>query len=185
MPMTTTPSGGPSPAPTPPSYSQIMQNLISSMNAPSQASMLGGMFGNNNIVKGFAGMMDQANKANAQRGQSILQLLQGQGTAQMQRNQQDYQSQLAGIDQSMMDKGLSNLTVGDNLKQTAQDQLYQANQQVSENSALNLANMANSFNQQGPSLDTLANLMARGGGQPAQQTGTWITDWNGNTRKVA
>ena len=82
-----------------------MQNLIGSIQAPQQN--LAGMFGNSPIVQSFSQMLNQANQANASRGQNILSLLQGQGTAQMQLNQTNEQNQEGQINQDMMSKGIA------------------------------------------------------------------------------
>jgi hypothetical protein len=143
--------------------SSIVQSLIDSLKSTNYSQMLSGL-GNNSIVKSFAQMMQSANDANAQRGGDILSLLEGQGTAQLASNQQNYKNQLGGITQSMMDKGLANTSVGNDMNQLAENQLAQNNQAVNESTALNLANMANSFTQQAPDMGILAQLLSKGGG---------------------
>jgi hypothetical protein len=142
----------------------ILSNLIGSIQkVPNFAQLMGG-FGNNPIVKSFAGLMQSANQANATRGGDILSLLAGQGQSQIAQNQQDYQSQLGQINQSMMDKGLGNTSVGNNLDQQAGNQLALNNENVNEKTAMNLAGMANSFQQQAPDMGLLAQLLSKGGG---------------------
>lgn len=159
QPLTGTP---PSAAPAPPTYSSIMQNLLDSLNPPQQN--MGQMFGNSPIVQGFGNMMKQANQANALRGKSILQLLQGQGGTAKALNAEAADQQKAGIDQSMMDKGLANTTVGDSLKSGVARDLQLENNAVDEHANLNTAQMANSFTQQAPDMGMLANLLRSGGG---------------------
>lgn len=150
-----------------PDYSAILSQL---MGAPPPSSM--GMFGKD-PTKAFGQMTDAANQANYQRGNSILQLLSQQGASSKANNADLFSQEKAGIDQSMMDKGLANLTVGDSLKAGATRDLARANSSVDESTAGNLANMAASFTQQAPDLGLLASLMSKGGGG-----GTGFGGWN-------
>ena len=140
-----------------PQYAGIIQQL---MGSPPPSSM--GMFGGN-PTKAFGAMTDAANNANYQRGGAILNLLSQQGAASKANNADLFAQEKGSIDQSMMSKGLSNLTVGDTLKQGATRDLARANAAVDEGVAGNMANMANSFTQKAPDLSMLANLMSRGG----------------------
>lgn len=143
---------------------QALSQIMGSLKTPSYKSILPGAFGNSPITRSFAGLMQQANDANAQRGRGILGLLSGQGQAQLAQNQQNFNQQTAATDQDLMDRGLYNSTIASNLKQGAQNQLAQNNEAVNEHSALNLANFANGFNQQAPDLGLLAQLLQHGGG---------------------
>lgn len=142
-----------------PQYTDIMKSLTGSLAAPNTSQAIQGIFGNSPAVRGFSSMMQQANQANATRGQDILGLLQQQGTAQMGINRQNLNQQEGQISQDMIDKGLANTSVGAGLDQKANDQFNLANENVTEKSALNIANAANSFTQQAPSMDMLASLM--------------------------
>lgn len=149
----------------------ILSNLIGSITkTPNYAQLLGG-FGNNPLVKSFAGLMQAANTANATRGGDILSLLAGQGQSQIAQNQQDYQNQLGQINQSMMSKGLANTSVGNNLDQTAQNQLALNNEKVNEATASNVANTANSFTQQAPDLGLLATMLQKANSGPTVDPG--------------
>lgn len=150
-----------------PDYSAILSQL---MGAPPPSSM--GMFGKD-PTKAFGQMTDAANLANYNRGNGILQLLSQQGATSKANNADLFAQEKSGIDQSMMDKGLSNLTVGDSLKAGATRDLARANAGVDEATAGNLANMANSFTQQAPDMGLLASLMSKGGGG-----GTGYGGWN-------
>jgi hypothetical protein len=133
-------------------YGSVLQSLLSSVKAPPEETY-------RNPVAG----MRFANQANAQRGQSILQLLSGIGESSMQDNQDNFKGQEAQIRQSMMDKGLSNTTVGNNLDQEAQNQLAQNNLRTRESVGGNLASMASSFTQAGPNMDAVSRLLSEGG----------------------
>jgi|WetSurMetagenome_2_1015567.scaffolds.fasta_scaffold39299_2 hypothetical protein len=138
-------------------YAGILQSLIGSLQPPRIAG------GGSPLGSAYANMLNQANAGNAQRGSAILQLLDQQGESQKAENQDTYTKQAAGIDQDMVSRGLFNTTIGSNLKQEAMSQMMNANQNVSERAASNLANMANSFSQQAPNMGLLANLMGEGG----------------------
>lgn len=158
-----------------PSANAATKDLIGSIQAPDYTSLLKGLGGNSPAVSAFADLTNQANQANAKRGQDILALLQNQGKAQMALNQNNYQDQLGNINQGIVSKGLYNSTVGANLQQGATNWLNTANEQVSENSAMNIANMANSFTQQAPSLSLLTQLLASGGNSRIGGGGTSTT----------
>lgn len=170
-----------------PQYTDIMKSLTGSLAPPDQSQNMAGIFGSNPAVAAFSNMMNQANQANAARGQGILSLLAGQGTAQMQMNQQNLKQQQGGIAQSMMSKGLANTSVGDNLNQEAVNQTNLANEDVTEKSAMNVANMANSFTQQAPSMDLLAGLMSKASsaptGNPMGYTGAISSSASGESRQ--
>lgn len=139
----------------------ILQSILGSL-TPTKLQQQPGM--SSSPINQFIGQENSANAANAQRGQGILQLLSGQGTAQLAQNQQGYQNQLGQINQDAVSKGLNNTTVVPNLQQGAQNWLNQSNQQVNENTAMNVANMANSFTQQAPNMGLLSSLLGQGGG---------------------
>lgn len=142
-----------------PNYSAIIGQLMGA--PPPNAN---GMFGAN-PAQAFGQMTNYANQANYQRGQGILSLLSQQGNAAKTQNADIFGQDEAGIDQSMMNKGLSNLTVGDTLKQGDVKNLANADAAVTENTGLNMANMANSFTQKAPDMGLFAQLMqGRGGG---------------------
>lgn len=141
-----------------PSYASIIANLIGSVQAPRMNLGVGGIAGS------FANMTNQANQANASRGQNILRLLEGQGNTQLDDNNRALGEQNASIDQSMMNKGLANTTVGDNLKQGALNEKLRADASVRERSAANIAGMAERFTQQAPNVGLLAQLLENGGG---------------------
>lgn len=161
------PATAPAPAPAPmPNYNDILNSLIGDIG---QTPNIGNMtqaagFGPKSAVGMFSSMMDESNQANAARGKDILSLLQGQGKAQMAQNTINEQAQEGQINNDLTSRGLFNTTVAPNLIQGAQNNLARNNEQVSENAALNAANMANSFTQQGPSMGMLAQLLAGGGG---------------------
>lgn len=140
------------------SLPSIISSLIGSL-APPHISGGASPMGNQ-----FASMFNQANAGNAARGGDILRLLETQGQSQLADNQTNYQDQLGQIRQSMMDKGLANTTVGDNLNQGAANQLARNNQSVNEHTAQDIASVANSFTQQAPNLGLLSQLLAGGGG---------------------
>lgn len=142
----------------------VLSGLLASLKPPAYGAILPKAFGGSPIVKSFADLMEQANQANAARGQGILSLLAGQGQSQIDQNQSNFQDQLGGIQQDMISKGLSNTTVGNNLNQAAQNNLARSNEAVNEQTAGNLAGMANSFTQQAPDLGLLAQLLQNGGG---------------------
>lgn len=164
MPITPMPmqsSGASAGSPAMPDYSAIIGQL---MGGPPPSSM--GMFGGN-PTQAFGKMTDYANQANYQRGQGILGLLSKQGASSKADNLDIFNQEKAGIDQSMMNKGLANMTVGDNLKAGATRDYARANSTVDERVAGNLANMANSFTQKAPDMGVFASLMQganRGGG---------------------
>jgi len=145
--------------------SSAFANLLASLKAP-QANL-------NPVAAQQA-----ANNANSLRGQSILNLLSGQGQAQLTQNQLGYQNQLGNIAQQDASKGLTNTTVGANLGQGALNNLNQSNELVNQNTAMNVANMANSFSQNGPNMGLLAQLLSNGGGT---RIGTPATPSIGNT----
>lgn len=149
-----------------PANSGAFGSLLGSLTPPSETSMLQGLYGNSPAVSAFAGMTNQANQANAQRGQSILQLLQGQGQGQLATNQQNFNNQIGGINQDMMSKGLFNTSIGNSLDQGAQNQLAINNENVNDRTATGVANMANSFTQQTPSIGILAQLMQQLSNKP-------------------
>ncbi len=132
-------------------YASVLQSLIGSLKAP-------------NANLGPQDAMQAANNANAQRGQSILQLLSGQGGVAKQNNQQMFNNQLGDIQNSMISKGLAGTSIGDSLNLGAQKNLMLANNQVDENTARGVADMANSFTQQAPNMSLLAQLLQNGGG---------------------
>lgn len=138
-----------------------LQSILSSLTPTPQQAVPGAP---TSPVNQFITQQNAANSANAQRGQGILNLLSGQGKAQLASNQQGYQNQLGQIDQDLTSRGLYNSTIAPNLQQGAQNWLNQSNEQVNENTAMNVANMAERFTQQGPNLGLLATLLGQGGG---------------------
>lgn len=154
-----------------PANSGAFGSLLGSLTPPSETSMLQGLYGNSPAVSAFAGMTNQANQANAQRGQSILQLLQGQGQGQLATNQQNFNNQIGGINQDMMSKGLFNTSIGNSLDQGAQNQLAINNENVNDKTATNVAQMANSFTQQAPPIGILSQLLQKSSGPAVNPMG--------------
>lgn len=134
------------------SYGDVLNNLINSIQAP-----------NPNLSPTAA--MAAANQANAARGRGILQLLSTQGQTAMANNQQAYGNELGQIQNDMVSKGLAGTSIGDSLNLGAAKNLALENNQVQENVAQQVANMANSFSQQAPNIGLLASLLQHGGGQ--------------------
>lgn len=146
-----------------------LQSILSSLTPTNIAAVPGAP---NSPINQFITQENAANAANAKRGTGILQLLQGQGQAQLGLNKQNYQDQLGQIAQSAVSRGLNNTTVVDNLNQGAQNWLNTANEQVTENSARDEANMAASFSQQGPNMGLLSTLLGQGGGGGVRSVAT-------------
>jgi hypothetical protein len=139
----------------------VLQSILSSLNITPQQAVPGSP---TSPINQFITQENAANAANSQRGAVILNLLAGQGKAQLAMNQQGYQNQLGQINNDLTSRGLFNSTIAPNLEQGAQNWLNQANEQVNENTAMNVANMANSFTQQAPNLGLLSSLLSQGGG---------------------